>query len=241
MIQKFSSMTIENMKYYVYALVDPSTYDVFYIGKGTGNRIFHHESEERDNEKNLAIAGIVNAGREVEKVIIRHGLSEEQALHVEAAIIDLMRYRQQRLTNIQGGYHSLDHGIQTVDEIESFYAVEEIQKEDFKHNAIVININQSYAKENSIYDATRGNWVVSPNKLSSFSIAIAEYRGVFRAVFAIKNWEETDHLSKRGTPRMRFDGTDVSYEPEYQIYMNKKNGFKKHGQANPIQFVTIDY
>ena len=37
--------------YYVYALIDPRSNEVFYIGKGTGNRIFSHEAESEKSPK----------------------------------------------------------------------------------------------------------------------------------------------------------------------------------------------
>lgn len=29
-------------KYYVYRLIDPRTYETFYVGKGCGDRVFQH-------------------------------------------------------------------------------------------------------------------------------------------------------------------------------------------------------
>ena len=40
--QKFSPAVVEHLGYYVYLLIRPETDEVFYIGKGTGNRIFTH-------------------------------------------------------------------------------------------------------------------------------------------------------------------------------------------------------
>ena len=38
----FDLSTIERLKYYVYALIDPRGNKPFYIGKGKGSRIYNH-------------------------------------------------------------------------------------------------------------------------------------------------------------------------------------------------------
>lgn len=42
MITKFSPEVQEELKFYVYRLVDPRTGQTFYVGKGKGNRVFEH-------------------------------------------------------------------------------------------------------------------------------------------------------------------------------------------------------
>lgn len=45
-IKLFSEKALDHLNgFYVYALIDPRNNQVFYIGKGTGNRVFSHEIE----------------------------------------------------------------------------------------------------------------------------------------------------------------------------------------------------
>ena len=38
----FPAEVIQRLGYYVYRLIDPRNGETFYIGKGQGNRVFHH-------------------------------------------------------------------------------------------------------------------------------------------------------------------------------------------------------
>ena len=86
----------EQLRWYVYRLIDPRNGETFYVGKGRGNRIFAHakglpEGEEDGilGPKLHRIKEIQAAGLEVGHVIHRHGLStQDRAYEVEAAVID---------------------------------------------------------------------------------------------------------------------------------------------------------
>jgi hypothetical protein len=41
------------LKYYVYIYSNPKTDEIFYVGKGKGNRVFAHLQEQSDGKKTL--------------------------------------------------------------------------------------------------------------------------------------------------------------------------------------------
>lgn len=75
--------------YYIYALKDPRTNPVlpFYIGKGTGNRAWDHTINVDKTPKGRRISQIMDAGYEVVTTKMADGLTEEQALRLEAELI----------------------------------------------------------------------------------------------------------------------------------------------------------
>ncbi|MBD5417078.1 MAG: GIY-YIG nuclease family protein [Desulfovibrio sp.] len=92
--------------FYVYALIDPVTQEIFYIGKGIGGRVLKHEERTRrgvlqNAAKVKRIQQIFAAGHEAERRILFVSESEEVALSVEDNIIhELADFG---LTNIIGG------------------------------------------------------------------------------------------------------------------------------------------
>jgi hypothetical protein len=47
----FSSKIIKELKHYVYLLSDPQNNEIFYVGKGVGNRVFSHLNDSSKNDK----------------------------------------------------------------------------------------------------------------------------------------------------------------------------------------------
>ena len=147
----FSTAIIEKINYYIYCLVDPRNQNIFYIGKGIGNRVFQHARgaltcKTNENDKISLINDIHKDGLEPLYYILRHNIKEEkQALEYEALAIDLLsivKPNQQPLTNIQGGTHSSEKGLMSLSELKRIYDPQEL-KTDLPVVLITINKNLS--------------------------------------------------------------------------------------------------
>lgn len=79
------------MRYYVYALVDPRDAQPFYIGKGTGDRMYQHDKEARlglQTPKCIRIRDIWAAGADVERRTIGWFSDNRAAHRFETETID---------------------------------------------------------------------------------------------------------------------------------------------------------
>ena len=229
---QFSEAVCEKIGYYVYVLIDPRDSKIFYIGKGKGNRIFSHitcalETEE-DDDKFKLIREIKNARQKVEHYILRHGLTEKEALEIESACIDLIGLDY--LTNQVKGYNSWEYGKKTIDEIIQHYDAKIIEK--FDEPCIIININKKFERfmsPDDLYKVTRASWVLGPKK-DKAKYVITSYRGWVREVFEINSWQ------KATNGRWEFTGK-IANENIRNKYINQSlKKFIIKGNQNPIKY-----
>lgn len=88
-MKAFSPDVSSRLKHYVYILVDPRTNEIFYVGKGSSDRVFEHEKHIDGSLKGRRIQEIRENGYEAKKYIVHAGMSEKEAFAAETAIYNL--------------------------------------------------------------------------------------------------------------------------------------------------------
>ena len=155
----FDEKTKQQLKSYVYFLIDPSTKKPFYVGKGNNDRVFDHMrcalELESVSDKYDIIRRIHSENKIVEHIIVRHGLTDIEAFEIEAALIDVLDYLSSGLTNISGGQKSIEKGLMTSDEIIRLYNAQPLT--EISSDCLIININKQYKRglgKDSVYTTT---------------------------------------------------------------------------------------
>lgn len=251
----FSDNVIKELKTYVYRLIDPRNGNTFYVGKGKGNRVFDHIKAEvskdvlsksgednDDNDPKLdTIREIHAVGLEVIHVIHRHGMDDETALAVEAALIDCYP----GLTNKQNGHGSNDYGVANALELEQRYSLDEYDEpEDFEYIIIktteeqknyLIENNKVKSEAEALYEATRRAWKLkleNAGDTQKYPYVFASVKGVIQEVYKIKEWKDSSEES-----RIEFEGT-MADESIRSLFINKRlpEKYMRKGMASPALY-----
>lgn len=115
-------------------------------------------------------------------MIVRHGLTDDVAFEVEAALIDVFP----DATNKTAGKNSGDYGEAMVYEIIERYAAPEVT---FRHDVVLVDVSRSFHKgQENLYDATRFQWRIDKKRAERADYILAVSKGVIRGVFVAQRW-----------------------------------------------------
>lgn len=248
MSEHFEEKTQLALSYYVYMLIDPETKRPFYIGKGTGDRVFAHVAgsigmTDPINMKYEKILSLRQKNLTPDHVIVRHGLSETMAFEIESSLIDSLRFIGYEVTNLVDGHDADERGLMTSDEIIRKYHADELN--DIDTDCVIINISRKYKRgfsHEDIYDAAKEAWVISKSRIANLRYVLVEYRGLIVEVFEVSSWYPlgTSYLDGSGNKKIRtrygFNGEIAQAETRAK-YINKSIAHrKKRGQASPVRY-----
>lgn len=234
-ITGFSQKTKDELNNYVYGLIDPRNKELFYVGKGTGDRVFEHEANVKKNGSNGSpkenrTQEILNADLEVTKIIFIWGLKQEEAYVGESTLINATDYMNSLnmnfcLSNKVAGHHG-GLGAMEVNELEKLYGAEPIDSSySEKYKLMVVKLNRtyrSYMTDDELYEVTRGNWRASLEKAKKADYVLAVYKSLVVGVYKPDEWYDTV--------------TNGSFHPLAPNHTNNPNEY-----VGRIFFVDNDY
>lgn len=241
----FSPYVSERLGYYVYLLSDPRTGEIFYVGKGVGNRVFAHAADaiegSRDSDKLGRIRDIHAAGHRVRHELLRFGLTERTAFEVEAAAIELLGLTE--LANVVSGHNTSERGRMSADVAISLFEAPPV--DTITEAALLIRIPRLWYPSmpaEDLFEATHGWWRIGIRREGA-DYAFAVNKGIVREVYRIRSWRQRrrgdrgwEDDVKTGRPRWGFDGEIAD---EIAHYRNRSVAHLfKPGDASPVKYLN---
>lgn len=269
-----STFGTEEDRYYVYALCD-DTDAVFYIGKGTGSRVLAHEEELRmekneiatikdpeerslrENEFNRKKERIDEIGiGNVKKVIVKYGLTEDEAFMAESALINVLEHMDCGLCNIANGHASnleknnralVKTKARELDEFLDECAPEPLSAKDIDETILKQSIFISFNNlapmcgndRDITWDAVRGEWVMDKEKANKMKYLFAMSRSIIKAVFELKpgcvvDVLSTDNSSIPNRPNSKTIHRDKDYELAQRIADIYREGISDNKEKQEV-------
>ena len=240
----FSAKALQEMdargihKYYVYGLISPITYQPFYVGKGCGNRVFDHAKaakqfiktakEDEETLKIKTITEILDKHKEVICMIYRWGLTNDEALIVEAVLIDCLP----GLTNIQSGYQSNDYGMITAEDLQNQLDITEYKEPE--EDYVIIKTSENAIENNgNLYEATRRSWYAKLDNAKKYKYVLSVIRGSVQEVYEVSEWFESPTESRR----IEFTGEKTNNKEMQNLIGHRlPEKYMQRGAANPFMY-----
>lgn len=233
----FTSNVIDEIGNYVYRLIDPRDFQTFYVGRGVGNRVFQHAKEElkhfEDDEDALSmkleqIRDIRLSGKEVICVIHRYGLTREQAMEVESALIDCYPGH----TNLVSGFGS-DRGVITADDLQNTLERPVYEEPDDLDYVIIKTTRNAINNNGNLYEATRRAWRANLERAKKVNIVLSVIGGIVQEVYEVSEW----YRSSESESRIEFYGKPAKDEIA-NLFRGKMipENYRKKGMSSPFLY-----
>lgn len=241
-MNSFPANVRKKIKYYVYLYIDPRNDEVFYIGKGKGNRCFAHLKSKAESDKVERILELRKLGMEPKIELLKYGLNESEALLVEQTAIDLLNI--ENLTNQSRGHGSRHESRASVEQVIAQLDAKEVV---IREPVILINISKLFRygmTEFELYEATRIAWPVGPRR-DRAKYAFSIYKTVVREVYEIQAWLPGNSTLRSTRKNVEVDDERWEFVGKLapnsirKRYVGKSiANYQKPGTRNPIKYVN---
>ena len=208
---------------YVYALEDPRDGVLFYVGRGSGDRVLRHardalafDEKQETTAKLHRIREILDAGLVPKAYVLRRQLGTRGATsEIEATVIDVLLHWKVPLTNLIRG-HGTECGIRT---LESICLDCDAEPLDTNRPAIVVNIGRTWFEGMSmeeLWDAARKWWLCRPEQRKPQpNLLLAVAQGIIRGAWTVDlppSWQII-HWSDLDERRRMLWSSEAEFEP----------------------------
>ena len=190
--------TKEQLGHYVYVLRDPRNNQIFYVGKGVGNRVLDHANgvmgkEDPQSTKEMQISEIHAAGLEVDAWIIQSGLrSDEHAFATESAVYGTLKLVSSTLNSEKLSLRNIvvppgfsNSGLIQLNEAIAIFG-EPADSTLIPHDSVFIKPTTTWRRGMSaeeLWESTHGWWLLGEERIQNvrhvFSIPNFVLRGVW--------------------------------------------------------------
>jgi hypothetical protein len=233
--------------YYVYVLRDPRDGEVFYVGKGKGERILQHVTEAgkdplSEKAKLKRIKDIEANGFKVEHLFLRTGLkTEDIAFAIEQAVIDVFLANRgtsngvSKLTNLVAGHEHNELGLASLETVLAKHGKSMTPR--INEPVLVLKLNRRWEPDmnpEALLRVSQGVWGVGKEIRDKAQIALVISFGIIRGVYEIdrNGWKPASKDKDRGkwvfTGRVLTDtkyssliGTDMGPQVRNQVSFQK--------------------
>jgi len=233
---------------YVYALRDPRDGEVFYVGKGKGERILQHVTESGKNPtsekaKLKRIKDIEANGLKVEHLFLRTGMDDDLAFAIEQAVIDAFLANRatsngvSRLTNLVAGHEHHELGLASLETVLARHG--KAKTPPIKEPILVLKLNQRWEPDmnpESLLKVSQGVWRVGKDIREKAQIALVISFGIIRGVYEIDRdgWKPAFKDEDKG--KWVFAGKVLS-DPKFSSLIGTDMGQQVRNQVSFQKFL----
>jgi len=190
--------TVKALGIYVYALRDPRNGEVFYIGKGKGERILQHVAEagkdpKSEKAKLKRIQDIEASGKTVEHLFLRTGIrTDDEAFAIEQAVIDGFLANRatssgsSMLTNLVSGHEHQELGLASLETALARHG--KAKTPSISRSVLVLKLNRRWEPDmnaEALLKVARGVWGVGREIREQADLALVISFGIIRGVYEI--------------------------------------------------------
>ena len=230
--------------FYVYALRDPRDGEVFYVGKGKGERILQHVTEAGKNPtsekaKLKRIKDIEAKGFKVEHLFLRTGLkTEDLAFAIEQAVIDAFLANRatsngvSKLTNLVAGHEHHELGLASLETVLARHG--KAKTPQIKEPILVLKLNRLWEPDmnaEALLKVSQGVWGVGKEIREKAQVALVISFGIIRGVYEIDRdgWKPAPKPKDKG--KWVFTGRVLS-EPKFSSLIGTDMGQQVRNQVS---------